>query len=249
MQEKLTVLKEQLANSQKIAFFGGAGVSTASGIPDFRSAEGLFMQENGYTYSAEQIVSNSFYRQHPREFFDYYYENLVYPEAKPNKAHQFLAELETTGKDVSIITQNIDGLHQLAGSSKVFELHGSVLRNHCETCGKSYGLPEIVKDGEGVPRCPLDGGIVRPDVVLYEEGLDQSVVNGAVDSLLQADMLIVAGTSLVVYPAAGLIDYFNGKYFVVINKTPLQVRNQDALVFEATLDEVFGGVKEEEADV
>ena len=244
MQAKLALLKEQLADSSKIAFFGGAGVSTASGIPDFRSAEGLFIQDRGYSYSAEQIISNSFYRQHPQEFFDYYYENLIYPEAEPNLAHQFLAELEKTGKDVSIITQNIDGLHQLAGSSKVYELHGSVLRNHCETCKTPYDLAAITKDAEGIPRCPLDGGIVRPDVVLYEEGLDQSVVNGAVAALMEADLLIVAGTSLVVYPAAGLIDYFNGKHFVVINKTPLQVRKPDALVFEATLDDVFGGVSD-----
>lgn len=242
MRDKQNLLKQQIADSKKIAFFGGAGVSTASGIPDFRSAEGLYMEHTGKTYSAEEIVSNSFYRSRPKEFFDYYFDKLVYPEATPNKAHQFLAKLEAEGKEVSVITQNIDGLHQMAGSTKVYELHGSVLRNYCEVCGTKYHLLELIKDDQGIPRCPNDGGIVRPAVVLYEEGLDQAVVEGAIKALSEADMLIVAGTSLVVYPAAGLINYFNGDYFVVINKTPLHLRDQNALVFEASLDTVFDGI-------
>lgn len=202
-------LKSIVAQSRNMVFFGGAGVSTESGIPDFRSANGLYNRDSGMSYSPEQILSATFFRMHPSEFFDFYRRNMVYPQAKPNAAHYKLAEWEREGRLSTVITQNIDGLHQAAGSKNVFELHGSIWRNHCTRCGKSYSL-ESVAQCEGVPRCGC-GGVIKPDVVLYEEPLDGAVLRGAINALRAADTLIVAGTSLNVYPAAGLIDYFGGK--------------------------------------
>lgn len=242
MTDKIRTFKKQLEESQMIAFFGGAGVSTESGIPDFRSSTGLYKENNRGHYSAEELISYSFFKRYPDEFFDYYFEHLVFEKAEPNAGHLFLKELEDAGKDVHIITQNIDGLHQKAGSSKVYELHGSVLRNYCTKCGQAYDLNELELDTVGIPRCPLDQAIVRPDVVLYEEGLDQNTMQGAISAIKRADMLIIAGTSLVVYPAAGLIRYFNGKHLIAINKTPIAVPD-GTLMFEDSIGKVISDLK------
>ena len=215
--EKIARLQEMVDQSHSIVFFGGAGVSTESGIPDFRSTDGLYHQQ--YAYPPETILSHTFYEQNPEEFFRFYREKLLRLEAQPNAAHKKLAELEQTGKLRSVVTQNIDGLHQKAGSKRVYELHGSVLRNYCEACGKFYDA-EYMLYSDGVPRCSC-GGRIKPDVVLYEEGLDSDTVSGAIRAIAEADMLIVGGTSLVVYPAAGLIEYYRGHRLVVINKTAL----------------------------
>lgn len=238
MDYKIEQLKEQLAKSQKIVFFGGAGVSTDSGIPDFRSAGGLFMKETGTEVSPEQMISHTFYKRYPKAFFEYYFENLVFNEAEPNEGHLFLKKLEDKGKDVKIVTQNIDGLHQKAGNQEIFELHGTTLRNYCTECYTYYENESLNLDQDGIPRCEKDGSIVRPDIVLYEEGLDQNVVKQATEAIQEADMLIIAGTSLVVYPAAGLINYFNGDSLVVINKTPIRVPDH-ALVFEDSLSNIW----------
>ncbi len=218
MTENVKKLKELVEESENIVFFGGAGVSTESGIPDFRSTDGLYHQQ--YDYPPETILSHSFYESNPEEFFHFYRTKMLAPEAKPNAAHRKLAELEAAGKLKAVITQNIDGLHQAAGSREVLELHGSVHRNYCETCGKFYGLDFILRT-EGVPRCEACGGRVKPDVVLYEEGLDRKTLERAVDFLSKADMLIIGGTSLNVYPAAGLIRYYRGHKLVLINKSPV----------------------------
>ena len=215
--EKIARLQEMVDQSHSIVFFGGAGVSTESGIPDFRSTDGLYHQQ--YAYPPETILSHTFYEQNPEEFFRFYRDKLLRLEAQPNAAHKKLAELEQTGKLRSVVTQNIDGLHQKAGSKRVYELHGSVLRNYCEACGKFYDA-EYMLYSDGVPRCSC-GGRIKPDVVLYEEGLDSDTVSGAIRAIAEADMLIVGGTSLVVYPAAGLIGYYRGHRLVVINKTAL----------------------------
>ena len=218
MTENVKKLKELVEESENIVFFGGAGVSTESGIPDFRSTDGLYHQQ--YDYPPETILSHSFYESNPEEFFRFYRTKMLAPEAKPNAAHRKLAELEAAGKLKAVITQNIDGLHQAAGSREVLELHGSVHRNYCETCGKFYGL-DFILHTEGVPRCEACGGRVKPDVVLYEEGLDMKTLERAVDFLSKADMLIIGGTSLNVYPAAGLIRYYRGHKLVLINKSPV----------------------------
>ncbi|WP_295867774.1 NAD-dependent protein deacylase [uncultured Oscillibacter sp.] len=218
MTENVKKLKELVEGSDNIVFFGGAGVSTESGIPDFRSTDGLYHQQ--YDYPPETILSHSFYESNPEEFFRFYRTKMLAPEARPNAAHRKLAELEAAGKLKAVITQNIDGLHQAAGSREVLELHGSVHRNYCETCGKFYGLDFILRT-EGVPRCEACGGRVKPDVVLYEEGLDRKTLERAVDFLSKADMLIIGGTSLNVYPAAGLIRYYRGHKLVLINKSPV----------------------------
>ena len=207
MDERILELKKMIAESNNIVFFGGAGVSTESGIPDFRSVDGLYHQK--YDYPPETILSHTFYRRHTDEFYRFYKDKMLCLDAKPNAAHLALAKWEQEGKLKAIVTQNIDGLHQAAGSKRVYELHGSVLRNYCEDCGKFYDV-NYVKDAEGVPKCSC-GGTIKPDVVLYEEGLDDSTIRGAVKAISEADMLIIGGTSLVVYPAAGLIDYYNGK--------------------------------------
>ena len=209
-------LQEIVDRSRRIVFFGGAGVSTESGIPDFRSVDGLYHQQ--YDYPPEQILSRSFFDENPAEFYRFYRSKMLCPHAKPNAAHYKLAELEQAGKCTAVVTQNIDGLHQAAGSRTVYELHGSVLRNHCMRCGRAYGV-EAVAEAASIPRCAC-GGIIKPDVVLYEEGLDEEVLSGAVNAIRHADTLIIGGTSLVVYPAAGLIRYFRGDHLVVINMQP-----------------------------
>ena len=210
-------LQEIVDRSRRIVFFGGAGVSTESGIPDFRSVDGLYHQQ--YDYPPEQILSRSFFDENPAEFYRFYRSKMLCPNAKPNAAHYKLAELEQAGKCTAVVTQNIDGLHQAAGSKTVYELHGSTLRNYCTRCGKFYDV-DFIANSTGVPRCTECGGIVKPDVVLYEEGLDEEVLSGAVDAIRHADTLIIGGTSLVVYPAAGLIRYFRGDNLVVINMQP-----------------------------
>ena len=210
-------LEKILAATKSMVFFGGAGVSTESGIPDFRSVDGLYHQK--FKYPPETMLSHTFYETHTAEFFDFYRQKLIVHGAKPNAAHLRLAALEREGKCRAVVTQNIDGLHQAAGSKTVYELHGSTLRNYCTGCGKFYGI-DFIANSTGVPRCPDCGGIVKPDVVLYEEGLDDEVVSGAVQAIRRADTLIVGGTSLVVYPAAGLLRYFRGRHLVVINMQP-----------------------------
>lgn len=232
-------LSKAIDDSHKIVFFGGAGVSTESGIPDFRSAEGIFMEKTGNQYSPEQIISHTFFANHPEAFFDFYFNKLIYPEAKANSGHLFLSELEERGKEITIVTQNIDGLHHDAGSTNILELHGTVKENYCITCGKDYSLDHLKRDSAGIPRCELDGGIVRPNVVLYEEGLDTAILEASIQAISRADMLIIAGTSLVVYPAAGLVNYFQGDNLVVINKTLLPT-SRKALVFEDSLGNIFG---------
>ena len=214
MDEKIKTLKEWVDGSENIVFFGGAGVSTESGIKDFRSVDGLYHQK--FKYPPEYMLSHSFYVQHTEEFFDFYRQKMLAPEAQPNAAHRKLAQWEREGRLRAVITQNIDGLHQKAGSREVLELHGSVLRNYCERCGKLYGL-EAVAHSVGVPRCAC-GGVIKPDVVLYEEPLNGAIMEKAVDYIARAEVLIIGGTSLVVYPAAGLVQYYRGHKLVVINK-------------------------------
>lgn len=238
MTEAVETLKTWVQESKAIAFFGGAGVSTESGIPDFRSTEGLYHQE--WKYPPETILSHTFYKSNPEEFFRFYRAKMLAPEARPNAAHKKLAEWEAAGKLTAVVTQNIDGLHQAAGSKHVCELHGSVHRNYCERCGKFYGL-DFILNGTGVPRCTC-GGIVKPDVVLYEEGLDQSVMNDAVDSIARADLLIIGGTSLNVWPAAGLINYFRGKRLALINKSAVARDLSAGLVITDPIGEVMAGL-------
>ena len=238
MTEAVETLKSWVAKAGAIAFFGGAGVSTESGIPDFRSTGGLYHQE--WKYPPETILSHTFYKSNPEEFFRFYRAKMLAPEARPNAAHKKLAEWEAAGKLTAVVTQNIDGLHQAAGSKHVCELHGSVHRNYCERCGKFYGL-DFILNGTGVPRCTC-GGIVKPDVVLYEEGLDQSVMNDAVDSIARADLLIIGGTSLNVWPAAGLINYFRGKRLALINKSAVARDLSAGLVITDPIGEVMAGL-------
>ena len=235
MTESVKKLKEWVDTAQRIVFFGGAGVSTESGIPDFRSTGGLYHQE--WAYPPEVILSHSFYKSNPEEFFRFYRAKMLAPAAEPNDAHRKLAEWEARGVLAAVVTQNIDGLHQAAGSQRVYELHGSVHRNYCEKCRKFYGL-DFILHGQGVPRCAC-GGAVKPDVVLYEEGLDQETLNGAVRAIAAADLLIIGGTSLNVYPAAGLINYYRGERLALINKSAV-ARDLDAgLVITDPIGEVF----------
>ncbi len=235
MTESVKKLKEWVDTAQRIVFFGGAGVSTESGIPDFRSTGGLYHQE--WAYPPEVILSHSFYKSNPEEFFRFYRAKMLAPAAEPNDAHRKLAEWEARGILSAVVTQNIDGLHQAAGSQRVYELHGSVHRNYCEKCRKFYGL-DFILHGQGVPRCAC-GGVVKPDVVLYEEGLDQDTINGAVRAIAAADLLIIGGTSLNVYPAAGLINYYRGGRLALINKSAV-ARDLDAgLVITDPIGEVF----------
>lgn len=228
-------LKEMIEESDNIVFFGGAGVSTESGIPDFRSVDGLYHQK--YAYPPETILSHTFYCRKTKEFYDFYKDKMICLDAKPNKAHEYLAKLEEKGKLKAIVTQNIDGLHQMAGSKCVYELHGSVHRNYCTKCHAFYDVKAIL-DAEDVPRCSC-GGIIKPDVVLYEEGLDSEVLEGAISSIRNADMLIVGGTSLVVYPAAGLIDYYRGNKLVLINKASTGMDQKADLVINGKIGEIF----------
>ncbi|MBQ7943553.1 MAG: NAD-dependent protein deacylase [Lachnospiraceae bacterium] len=233
--EKIEQLRKMIAESSNIVFFGGAGVSTESGIPDFRSVDGLYHQK--YAYPPETILSHTFYRRKTKEFYDFYREKMLCLDAKPNAAHLALAKLEAEGKLKAIVTQNIDGLHQAAGNKKVYELHGSVLRNYCEDCGRFYGV-ECIVESEDVPKCEC-GGLVKPDVVLYEEGLDNATLQAAVNAIAEADMLIIGGTSLAVYPAAGLIDYYHGNKLVLINKTPTPKDSIANLVISGSIGEIL----------
>ena len=228
-------LQEWVRESDNIVFFGGAGVSTESGIPDFRSVDGLYHQQ--YDYPPETILSNTFYRQNPEEFYRFYRAKMLCLDAKPNAAHTKLAQWEQEGKLKAVVTQNIDGLHQAAGSKVVLELHGSVLRNYCERCGASYDA-EYILQSEGVPACTC-GGSIKPDVVLYEEGLDQKTLSDAVHYISGADVLIVGGTSLAVYPAAGLLDYYRGKKLVLVNKTPTPRDSIADLIVQGSIGEIF----------
>ncbi len=236
--EEINKLQSIVDESDNIVFFGGAGVSTESGIPDFRSVDGLYNQK--YKYPPETIISHSFYRRNPEEFYRFYKDKMLFPEAKPNKAHMKLAELEAAGKLKAVITQNIDGLHQMAGSRRVIELHGSVHRNYCERCHKFYDLRYVI-DAPGVPKCSC-GGTIKPDVVLYEEGLNNQDIEDAIHYISEADTIIIGGTSLVVYPAAGLIRYFRGRHLVVINMSPTQSdREADLLITDkigSVLDQI-----------
>ena len=231
-------LKEWIEDCSNIVFFGGAGVSTESGIPDFRSTDGLYNMK--YDYPPETILSHSFFIRNPKEFYKFYRDKMLIENAKPNITHLKLAELEKSGKLSAIVTQNIDGLHQAAGSKTVYELHGSTLRNYCEKCHKFYDV-NYIKNSQGVPLCDC-GGIIKPDVVLYEESLDTNTINGAVAAISSADCLIVAGTSLVVYPAAGFIRYFKGKHFVLINKTPTPADTLATLVIHDSVGKVLSEI-------
>lgn len=237
--EQIKELQRMIDESESIVFFGGAGVSTESGIPDFRSVDGLYHQK--YDYPPETILSHSFYRSKPEEFYRFYKDKMLCLDAKPNAAHLKLAELEAAGKLQAIVTQNIDGLHQAAGSKRVYELHGSVLRNFCESCGAFYDAEYILR-AKGVPKCSC-GGDIKPDVVLYEEGLDNQVLTGAIKAISSADMLIVGGTSLVVYPAAGLIDYYRGNKLVLINKAPTSRDNMADLVISGPIGEILSKIR------
>lgn len=238
-EEKTAKFLDMTARSDNIVFFGGAGVSTESGIPDFRSVDGLYNQQ--YDYPPETILSHTFYRQNPEEFYRFYRDKMLCLNAEPNMAHKKLAELETAGKVKAVITQNIDGLHQLAGSRKVLELHGSVHRNYCESCHHLYDAAYML-NSQGVPHCQECGGEIKPDVVLYEEGLDNQTIQEAVYYISQADMLIIGGTSLAVYPAAGLVDYYQGNKLVLVNKTPTPRDSMADLVLQESIGELFGKI-------
>lgn len=238
MDNNIKKLKEILNNSDNIVFFGGAGVSTESNIPDFRSSTGLFNQKLNKNFSPEELVSHTFFVKYPEEFFKFYKDKLIYPDAKPNKAHLALAHLEKIGKLKAVITQNIDGLHQVAGNKKVFELHGSVLRNYCMDCNTFYDQ-NFILNSDKIPTCTKCGGKVKPDVVLYEEGLDEDVISGAIKAISKADTLIIGGTSLVVYPAAGLIDYFKGDTLVLINKSNTSADYKADIVIHDSIGEVL----------
>ncbi len=238
-EKEVEELQKIIDDSSRIVFFGGAGVSTESGIPDFRSADGIYHQQ--YKYSPEQVVSHSFFMQHTEAFYDFYREKMMILDAKPNPAHYKLAELEKAGRLTAVVTQNIDGLHQAAGSRKVYELHGSIHRNYCMDCGRFYDA-QYVKQSFGIPRCEC-GGIIKPDVVLYEEGLDPKTIQGAVEAIASADTLIIGGTSLVVYPAAGFIDYFSGKHLAVINKSETAKTVRAELSIAAPIGEIFSRIK------
>lgn len=245
MNQKWEQLKKWIDESNNIVFFGGAGVSTESGIPDFRSEGGIFRAINTYGVRPEEILSHTFFEKNPKVFFQYYKETLLYPDAEPNDCHKALARLERMGKLKAVITQNIDDLHQKAGSKNVLELHGTLYRNYCIRCGKQFDL-EYVTAERGITRCDACGGIVRPDVVLYEEGLNQETLYRAVDYISKADVLIVGGTSLNVYPAAGLLHYYRGNRLVLINRTATPYDTQAALVITDNIAEVLRQVVPEE---
>ena len=240
MNEKIQELQQIIDNSNHIVFFTGAGVSTASGIPDFRSTDGLYNQK--YQFPPEEILSHHFFKQHTEEFFRFYRDKMLYPDVKPSFVHQYIATLEKRNKKVTIITQNIDGLHQLAGSTNVLELHGSILRNTCMQCHTKYSLDEILKM-DTVPHCPKCNGIIKPDVVLYEEGLDENILNQSLHALQTADTCIVLGTSLVVYPAAGLLRYFGGDKLVLINRDQTSYDSTADLTIHDDFINIFPNLK------
>lgn len=237
---ELDILQKWISESSKAVFFGGAGVSTESGIPDFRSVDGLYNQS--YAYPPETIISHSFFVEDPKEFYRFYKEKMLYLDAKPNAAHRKIAELEAAGHMAAVVTQNIDGLHQAAGSKNVYELHGSVHRNYCMKCRKFFDAAYI-KKAAGVPRCDVCGGEIKPDVVLYEEPLDDTVMEGALIAISRADLLIVGGTSLAVYPAAGLINYYRGDRLVLINKTPTPYDSRANLILTGKIGEVLSQIR------
>ena len=240
MEEKIQELQKIVDGHRNIVFFGGAGVSTESGIPDFRSVDGLYHQK--YAWPPETILSHTFFVQHTEEFYRFYRDKMLALDARPNAAHKKLAEMETAGKLKAVVTQNIDGLHQKAGSRTVYELHGSVHRNYCTRCGAFYDA-EFIKESEGVPHCTRCGGVIKPDVVLYEEGLDQNTIEGAVRAIEHADVLIVGGTSLVVYPAAGLVQYFRGDRIVLINKGSTSMDRTADLLIQEPIGQVLGQIQ------
>ena len=240
MDEKRRQFQQWIDESSKIVFFGGAGVSTESGIPDFRSTDGLYNMQ--YKYPPEAIISRSFFDRDPEEFYRFYRDKMLFPDAKPNAAYLKLAELERAGKLKAVVTQNIDGLHQAAGSGVVYELHGSVHRNYCMKCRQFYDL-DFIYHSQGIPKCRVCGGIVKPDVVLYEENLDEETMEAAVLAISRADMLIIGGTSLAVYPAAGLIRYYQGDKLVLINKSPTPYDNRANLILNGPIGEILGAVK------
>lgn len=239
MNNKINQLKELIQKSNNIVFFGGAGVSTESNIPDFRSSSGLFSERLNKNFTPEQLVSHTFFVRYPYEFFKFYKDKLIYQDAKPNNAHKALAKLEEIGKLKAVVTQNIDGLHQMAGSKTVYELHGSVHRNYCTKCHKFFDLDSMLALDGNIPHCDKCGGIVKPDVVLYEEGLDNSTIEGAIRAISSADLLIIGGTSLVVYPAASFINYYRGKDMVLINKSSTGYDNEASLVINDAIGEVL----------
>ena len=236
MQQELETLKKWIDNSDNIVFFGGAGVSTESGIPDFRSVDGLYNQQ--YDYPPETILSHTFFRRNTEEFYRFYRAKMLALDAKPNAAHKKLAQWEQEGKLKAVVTQNIDGLHQAAGSKMVYELHGSVHRNYCQKCGAFYDARYML-ERKGIPKCEKCGGIIKPDVVLYEEGLDDATIRGAIHAISHADVLVIGGTSLTVYPAAGLIDYYNGNKLVLINKSVTPMDSRADLLVQGPIGEIF----------
>lgn len=240
MTDEIKRLQEIIGNCGSLVFFGGAGVSTESGIPDFRSADGLYNQK--YRFPPETILSHTFFVRHTEEFYEFYRDKMLCLDAKPNKAHLFLAELEKAGKLGAVVTQNIDGLHQKAGCKKVYELHGSIHRNYCQKCGKSFDA-EFILNSSGVPKCTDCGGIIKPNVVLYEEPLDDRTVNASVNAIASAEVLVVAGTSLTVYPAAGLTRYFNGNSLVLINKSATPLDGKADLVIYNSVGETLSQIK------
>lgn len=242
--DKLKELQEIIDQSQKIVFFGGAGVSTESNIPDFRSSDGVYSVTLGRHFTAEQLVSHTMFDRYPEDFFDFYKKYLLYPDAKPNAAHRYLAWLEETGKLKAVVTQNIDSLHEMAGSKKILKLHGSADRNYCTSCHRFYDLESFLALEGTVPHCLDCGNVVKPDVTLYEEPLDMDVFSQAAQAIQEADLLIIGGTSLVVYPAASLIRYFQGEKLVVINKTSIPQDKQADLVIEGKIGQVFSKLRQ-----
>lgn len=240
METKIAQLKEIIEKSDNIVFFGGAGVSTESGVPDFRSVDGLYHQQ--YDYPPETILSHTFYKRHTEEFFQFYRNKMLFPDVEPNDAHKALAKLEQMGKLQAIVTQNIDGLHQAAGSETVYELHGSVHRNYCESCHKFYTFEDIYQM-DGVPKCEC-GGVIKPDVVLYEEGLDHITIQKSIQAIANAEVLIIGGTSLAVYPAAGLIDYYKGDKLILINKSSTPKDERANLLIKEPIGKVFRQIVE-----
>ncbi len=239
-EESILKLREMLRTSENIVFFGGAGVSTESGIPDFRSEQGIYRTVTRYGCPPEQILSHTFFRSHTDIFYDFYRSTMIYPEAKPNKAHKALARLEEEGRLKAVVTQNIDGLHQAAGSRWVYELHGSIHRNYCMKCGKFFPLDHILQT-QGIPKCDACGGIIKPDVVLYEESLDERTMIGSISAIQKADVLIIGGTSLNVYPAAGFIQYYRGDKLVLINKSETPYDGRADVLIHDSIGEVLGG--------
>ena len=242
MKNQYEILKEIINQSHSIVVFTGAGISVPSGIPDFRSADGIYNQKTNFSASPEDIISHSFFMSHTEDFYSFYKDKMCYPKAEPNAAHKYFADLEKKGKNVIVVTQNIDGLHQKAGSKTVYELHGTIHQNYCMKCGRLFGL-DYVMNSKGVPHCDKCGGIVKPDVVLYEEGLDEDTIQRSISAIMTCDTLIIIGTSLRVYPAAGFIRYFRGRHLVVINKDATSYDSNCDLVFNEDVINVINHIK------